>query len=72
VPWVVHAGRNGLLVDYQDERMLADAIITLLENPRWAEALGDAGRREMLARYTWPEIARRFREVYLRALGNGR
>lgn len=68
VPWVVHAGRDGLLVDYQDEKMLADAIIMLLNNPRWAEALGEAGRQKMLARYTWPDIAGRFREVYLRAV----
>ena len=68
VPWVVHAGRDGLLIDYQDEEMLAEAIITMLENPRWAEALGEAGRKKTLARYTFPEIGRRFREIYLRAV----
>lgn len=69
IPWVVDAGRDGLLVDYQNEQMLAEAIITLLKNPEWAKILGKAGHQKVLSRYTWPKIARSFREVYLKALG---
>lgn len=68
VPCVVQAGQDGLLVDYQDAKMLAEAIIQLLSNRQWARALGEAGRQKVLARYTWPQIARRFRDVYLAAL----
>ncbi len=68
VPWVVHAGRDGLLVKYQKEKELAEAIILLLKNPDWASTLGEAGRQKVLARYTWPEIARRFRQVYAEAI----
>jgi starch synthase len=64
IPSVVHAGRDGLLVDFQDEAMLAEAIISLLKNPRWARCLGEAGYQKALHRYNWPVIARRFREVY--------
>jgi hypothetical protein len=39
---VVQAGRDGLLVEFQNEFMLAEAIILLLANPRWAQALGEA------------------------------
>jgi glycosyltransferase involved in cell wall biosynthesis len=65
IPWVVQAGRDGLLVEFRNEFMLAEAIILLLANPRWAGALGEAGYRKVQDRYNWPEIARRFREIYL-------
>jgi len=64
IPWVVNAGRDGLLVEFRKEKMLAEAIILLLENPAWAQSLGEAGHQKVLRRYTWPIIARRFRETY--------
>jgi glycosyltransferase involved in cell wall biosynthesis len=68
VPWVIHAGHDGLLVEFQDSQLLADAIILLLSNRRWAEALGGAGYEKVRTRYNWPEIARCFRQVYQDAL----
>jgi glycosyltransferase involved in cell wall biosynthesis len=70
IPWVVRAGQDGLLVEYQNESMLAEAITLLLANPGWASALGETGFQKVKARYDWPEIARRFREVYLGALNS--
>ncbi|MCC6192151.1 MAG: glycosyltransferase family 4 protein [Anaerolineales bacterium] len=64
VPWVVSAGRDGLLVDYQHALQLADALVLLLSNPGWAKVLGAAGYQKVRTRYNWPEIARRFRAVY--------
>ncbi|RMH77280.1 MAG: glycosyltransferase family 1 protein [Calditrichaeota bacterium] len=64
VPWVVHPGRDGLLVPFQDPRRLAEAIILLLRNPRLRRNLGDAGYEKVVQRYSWPEIGRRFRAVY--------
>jgi glycosyltransferase involved in cell wall biosynthesis len=68
IPWVVQAGRDGLLVEFRNEFMLAEAIILLLANPRWAGALGEAGYRKVQDRYNWPEIARRFRQIYVSTL----
>jgi glycosyltransferase involved in cell wall biosynthesis len=68
VPWVVDAGRNGLLVEFQNEWLLAEAILQLLKNPRWARSLGEAGYQKMLHRYNWPETARRYRAVYTQAI----
>ncbi|GMR11325.1 MAG: glycosyltransferase family 4 protein [Anaerolineae bacterium] len=68
VPSVIEAGRDGLLIDYQDEDMLAEAIIMLLKNPDWACDLGEAGKRKVLMHFTWPKVASRFREVYQEAL----
>ena len=67
VPWVVQADADGLLVEWQNEGALAKAIITLLSDPNVAHGLGDTGRKKVLERYTWPVIARRFREVYANA-----
>lgn len=68
IPWVVDGGRDGLLVEYGDAAMLAQAVISLLQNPSWAQALGAAGRKKTLENYTWPVIARRFRQVYAQAV----
>jgi len=65
---VIAEGTDGLLVHFDDPPMLALAIVHLLANPALRAAYGEAGRRKVLERYTWPHIARRFREVYERAI----
>jgi glycosyltransferase involved in cell wall biosynthesis len=67
IPSVISAGRDGLLVDFQNEALLAEAILLLLRNPRLACSLGEAGYAKVKARYTWPEVARRFRGTYQEA-----
>jgi glycosyltransferase involved in cell wall biosynthesis len=68
IPSVISAGRDGLLVDFQNESLLAEAILLLLRNPGLARSLGEAGYAKVESRYTWPEIARRFRQTYQEAL----
>ncbi len=68
IPWVVTAGRDGLLVGFRDQQALAEAVILLLANPYWAQSMGEAGYLKVCERYNWPEIARRFRQVYQEAL----
>jgi glycosyltransferase involved in cell wall biosynthesis len=65
---VIAEGVDGLLVHFDDPPMLALAIVHLLANPALGAAYGEAGRRKVLARYTWPHIARQFRDVYQRAI----
>jgi glycosyltransferase involved in cell wall biosynthesis len=69
IPDVVHAGRDGLLVPYQHEELLARAILALLDSPGWRRGLGEAGRRKVLGELTWDRVARRFREVLAGARG---
>jgi len=64
IPAVVDAGRNGLLVPYNHPPLLAEAILLLLRNPDWAQALGHAGRQKVLARFTWEKVAAAYREAY--------
>jgi glycosyltransferase involved in cell wall biosynthesis len=65
---VVDDGADGLLVHFDDAPMLALAIVHLLANPALRDAYGQAGRAKVMDRYTWPHVARRFREVYQRAI----
>jgi glycosyltransferase involved in cell wall biosynthesis len=64
IPTVIDEGVDGLLVNYDDPGMLALAILFLLSSRDMRDSYGAAGREKVLARYTWPKIARRFREVY--------
>ena len=68
VPAVIDDGVDGLLLDRQDDSMLADGILSLLQDRARARAMGEAGRAKVRARYTWPAIADRFRQVYSRVL----
>lgn len=61
---VIEAGRNGLLVPPKAPEHLAQAVTQLLRCPPQARALGVAARETVQARYTWPQIAGRYLEVY--------
>ena len=65
---VVQDGTDGLLVHFDDAPMLSLAIVHLLSNPTLAATMGEAGRRKVADRFTWPHIARQFRAVYERAI----
>ncbi len=52
-----------------DQRALADAICTLVEDEARREQLGRAAREIALERYAWPGIARRLESVYEQVTG---
>lgn len=64
IPSVIAEGKDGLLVDYKDYRELAGAILELLSDEAVRLAMGDNGRRKVLAKYTWSKVAAKFRSVY--------
>jgi starch synthase len=72
IPEVVVDGETGYLVDYaadragEFERGLARRIDELLADPARAAALGEAGRRRVLDRFSWPVIADRTVDLYER------
>jgi len=63
---VIDHGENGLLVNPKIDDV-AGAILSLLENPGWAERLGATGRSKVLSKYTWgraaDEVARAYDQV---------
>jgi glycosyltransferase involved in cell wall biosynthesis len=68
IPWVVSHGQDGLLVNCTDPASLTGAIVDLLQRPEKAARMASLGRAKTLAHHTWPEVARRFREVYQQTL----
>ncbi len=71
VPEIVSDDENGMLVPPGDAEALADALARLLADEAWRRRLGDAGRARA-ARFTWPEIAGQYLEVYAAARLNSR
>jgi glycosyltransferase involved in cell wall biosynthesis len=64
VPSLVSDGVDGLLVPWQDEFALAEALGVLLADPARADAMGAAGKAKAYHRYTWRRVGEKFREVY--------
>jgi phosphatidylinositol alpha-mannosyltransferase len=62
----------GVAVPPGEPDALANALITLLEDERRRERLGQAARRLAEERYSWDEIARSLVRIYERALGRAR
>ena len=57
------AGRTGLLVDGRQPEPVADALLALLGDPVRARAMGNAGRRWTLERWTWDTATARLAAV---------
>ncbi|MGI8607567.1 MAG: glycosyltransferase family 4 protein, partial [Gaiellaceae bacterium] len=56
--------RTGLLVPPGDADALADALVALVAEESRRAAMGEAGRRLVEERYSWPRICKRLLEVY--------
>jgi glycosyltransferase involved in cell wall biosynthesis len=63
IPEVVEHGKTGILVARGDAKELAMAISQLIDNPALARAMGEAGRRRMLERFTWEASARHLADL---------
>lgn len=61
---VVVNGETGLLSRPQDPEDLAARMNTLLADPELARKMGAAGRRRVLAEFSWSAVADRLEEVY--------
>ena len=57
VPDIVDHGRTGLLVQPEDARSLADALIKLYGNVLWCHELGRAAKESAVERFSWSNIA---------------
>ena len=53
---------DGFLCD--NSRTIARRVELLLEHPALARKMGEAGRRKLLERHTWAQVATRVRRVY--------
>lgn len=70
IPEIVVEGETGRLVTWDEtvpDRFvagLAAALTELLDDPRLAERMGEAGRQRVLDRFGWPRIAERTVALY--------
>lgn len=67
---IILHGESGILVNPQDPPGLAEAISSLIESPERREAMGLAGRRRLLSRYSHRAMASDFVEIYRRTLAH--
>jgi glycosyltransferase involved in cell wall biosynthesis len=63
VPEMVVHGETGLLVDDDDPRSWAGALLELLTDRDWARRLGERGRQEVAEYYKWDRVASTMSEV---------
>ncbi len=68
IPEIVESGRNGVLVDADAPRLLADAVVTLIDAPTRARALGAAALDTAQRRFAFDRMVASFEDLYLSAL----
>lgn len=64
IPEAVADGETGLLVPPEDPVALADALNSLLGNPRLAESMGRRGRERAIGHFSWSTIAAQTAALY--------
>ncbi|WP_327388491.1 GT4 family glycosyltransferase PelF [Streptomyces sp. NBC_01207] len=64
-------GGTGLVVPPRNPRALAEACLSLLQDPERAQRLGAAGRARALELFTVEQNVAAFQEIYLRLLAKG-
>jgi len=65
-PEAILDGQTGLLVDPENPRQIADAIVRLLADKDLASRLGAAGQKRVLHQFTWDRVAERVQEALCR------
>jgi glycosyltransferase involved in cell wall biosynthesis len=71
VPEIIEDGRDGLLVEPEDARALADAVARLLDDPAAAARLGQAAQRRVRERFSLDRMASEVEVVYREVVSNG-
>lgn len=68
---IIQHGVNGLLVESEDYRDMAQALLTLLHDPLLAQKYGQAARKTIERHYSLQQITDRYVELYQRITGHG-
>lgn len=64
MPEVVQDGITGFIVPAHDTEALSQKLRWLRNHPEEARAMGQAARRHVLEKFTWPQVVRRCLEIY--------
>ena len=65
----IEEGKSRLLVDYGSRGQLAEAIITILRDPKRARQMGELARKRIEQDFTWEAVAKRVNGAYCEVLG---
>lgn len=65
---VVEDGVTGRLVPASNAKALADAIVSMIENPAAARAMGEAGRERVMRSFSLEAMRKQYEAVYEAAL----
>jgi glycosyltransferase involved in cell wall biosynthesis len=65
---IIEDGKNGFLVEPEDEETLAERIITLLTNEALASQMGRVGRERLEQRFSWKYVTSRLIDTYMTIL----
>jgi glycosyltransferase involved in cell wall biosynthesis len=69
VPYLVDHGRTGFLVEPNEPRQVAQALVTLARDPDLRHRMGQAARQEALARFKAESVAAKMHAMYQEILG---
>jgi glycosyltransferase involved in cell wall biosynthesis len=64
IPEIVEDGKTGFLVERGDPDTLAEAIVSLIQNQRLRDSIGNAGRQCVLEGFTWDRISEDLLSAY--------
>src|SRR6185295_12574609 len=64
MPEIVVDGVTGFVVPPNDPAALAEKIVWLRDHPDRARAMGEAARRRVLDKFTWPLVVKRCLSIY--------
>lgn len=64
MPEVVEDGVTGFIVPPNDPRALREKLLWLRDNPARRREMGEAARRRVLEKFTWPSVVRNCLEIY--------
>jgi D-inositol-3-phosphate glycosyltransferase len=67
MPEIVEDGITGFVVPPNDPAALREKLLWVRGHPLEAQAMGDAARRRVLEKFTWPAVARRCLTIYAAA-----
>ena len=69
IPEIVDDGAEGILVPPADSKALADAIVTLLNDPERRQRMAGSGRERVLSNFNFENMVRSYEAIYERASG---
>ena len=68
IPELVTSNKNGLLVEPANSEQLTETMMSLLQNPVFAEELGRRGRRLVEEKFAWPLVTGEVVDLYSKIL----